>query len=241
MKRTLFLLLLIAISSIIHAQSIGGPNTPVIVRGLLKLTNPEFITLDNGQVSAPVALWLNNNTPSTEDIPVQMPPIIVMQGTGWNAGMSTSSIQSLNWSFNPDGTDMRPFLNGKIVIDGVPTSVFRVTYPGVATVPVAYGVTSGPTIDTTGVIFLPRNTLTYTTGTNSTVGSANLSSGTVTVNTTSVHTGDIIFLTGITTSTPCATCGNLSYGNIVNNTSFVIYSSLNTDSRTVNYVIAHTQ
>jgi|GEM_PF-2219160 len=71
------------------------------------------------------------------------------------------------------------------------------------------------------------------------IGSATLSAGTVTVSTTQVNTGDFILLTGISTSTPCATCGTLSVGTITNATSFVINSSINTDTRVVSWIIFH--
>jgi hypothetical protein len=77
------------------------------------------------------------------------------------------------------------------------------------------------------------------TASNPMIGSATLSSGTVTVSTTQVKTGDFILLTGISTSTPCATCGDLSVGTVTNATSFVINSSINTDTRVVTWIIFH--
>ncbi len=68
-------------------------------------------------------------------------------------------------------------------------------------------------------------------------GTATLSSGTVTVNTANVKTGDIIF---VTVNTPSGTQGFLSAptGSIVDGTSFVINSTNAGDNSTVNWWIA---
>lgn len=74
------------------------------------------------------------------------------------------------------------------------------------------------------------------TGSNASMGTATLSSGTVTVNTTAVATGSTIFLT---CNTPGGTQGFLSApsGSITNGTSFVINSSSGSDTSTVNWWI----
>lgn len=74
------------------------------------------------------------------------------------------------------------------------------------------------------------------TGSNASVGTATLSSGTVTVNTTAVATASIIFLTY---NTPSGTTGQLSApsASIINGTSFVINSSSIGDNSTVNWWI----
>lgn len=58
--------------------------------------------------------------------------------------------------------------------------------------------------------------------------------GTTTVNTTAVKANSIIILS---TATPGGTVGTLSVGTITEGTSFVINSSSNTDTSTVNYLI----
>lgn len=83
------------------------------------------------------------------------------------------------------------------------------------------------------------NTLDYKTGSNPTIGTATLSSGTVTVLNTSIKTGDFVFLTGIDAA-GVSTDGSLSLGTIVNATSFIINSSLLTDTRVIQYHIIHT-
>jgi hypothetical protein len=64
-------------------------------------------------------------------------------------------------------------------------------------------------------------------------GTATLVGGTVTVNTTSVATGDLVLLSATNTS---GTAGFLRYS-IVNGTSFTITSSSATDTRTIHYLI----
>lgn len=89
------------------------------------------------------------------------------------------------------------------------------------------------------------NKINIATGSNASVGTATLSSGTITVNTTAVTTNSIIFLT---LNTPSGTLG-ISYsapaGSIVNGTSFVINSVSTggvvviTDNSTVNWWIVN--
>jgi len=76
------------------------------------------------------------------------------------------------------------------------------------------------------------NKIKIATGSNASLGTATLVAGTVTVNTTAVATGSTIMLT---CNTPGGTQGFLSYGTIVNATSFVITSSSATDTSVVNW------
>lgn len=72
-------------------------------------------------------------------------------------------------------------------------------------------------------------------GTNARMGlSAAMTAGTITISTTAIATGDRIILQHVT---PGGTLGHLSYGTIVNATSFVITSSSNTDTSTVFWFI----
>ncbi len=76
------------------------------------------------------------------------------------------------------------------------------------------------------------------TGSNASIGTATLASGTVTVSTTAVATGSIIY---VVYNTPSGTQGFLSVpsASIVNGTSFVINSSSGTDNSTVNWWIVN--
>lgn len=105
-----------------------------------------------------------------------------------------------------------------------------------------FGSTTVPTdkVEVTGNVALlaAGNKLKIATGSNASIGTSGaMTAGTITVNTTAVTANSIILLTGIDGSTPCATCGDLSVGTITAGTSFVINSSINTDTRTVNYLI----
>lgn len=76
--------------------------------------------------------------------------------------------------------------------------------------------------------------LTLKGGTNGFFGDAVLVGGSKVVATTAVRTGDSILLTRKAVG---GTAGNLTYGTIVNKTSFVITSSSGTDTSTVTWVI----
>ena len=66
------------------------------------------------------------------------------------------------------------------------------------------------------------------------IGTATLVAGSVVVSTTAVTSSSIIFLTR---NTAGGSLGNLTYGSIVNGTSFTITSSSGSDTSTVNYLI----
>lgn len=79
------------------------------------------------------------------------------------------------------------------------------------------------------------NKLRITTGSNASIGtSAAMTAGSITISTTAVTASSIIFLTHATTA---GTLGNLYVGTITAGTSFVINSSSNTDTSTVNWLI----
>lgn len=82
--------------------------------------------------------------------------------------------------------------------------------------------------------FNVRDRFSVTVGANKSAGTATLVAGTVTVNTTMVRSTSLIFLT---VNTPGGTRGWLSApsSSIVNGTSFVINSSSNTETSTVNW------
>jgi hypothetical protein len=102
----------------------------------------------------------------------------------------------------------------------------------------AHGSTTTPTdmLEVTGNLALMAagNKIKIATGSNASIGTATLVGGTVTVSTTAVATGSKIFLSR---PTPGGTLGELSYGTIINGTSFVITSSSATETSSIDYVI----
>lgn len=108
--------------------------------------------------------------------------------------------------------------------------------------PTAFGATGTPTeaVEVTGNVELTTagNKLIIATGSNASVGTATLSSGTITVNTTAVTANSIIF---ISRNTPGGTLGNLSVpsASITAGTSFVINSDSGSETSTVNWWIVN--
>jgi hypothetical protein len=148
---------------------------------------------------------------------------------GYNSGSSitTGNYNTVIGSFTGSGggIDITTSSNNIILSDGQANT--RLYFSG------ANGTVYGNfTLGTAG------NKISITTGTNASAGTSSaMVSGTTTISTTAVTSNSIILLTGVSTSTPCATCGALSQGTIVAGTSFVINSSLNTDTRVVKWVI----
>lgn len=91
-------------------------------------------------------------------------------------------------------------------------------------------------VTTSGVRVQSDTKIKLQTGSNKSIGTATLVAGTVTVSTTAVTSSSLIF---VTVNTPGGTQGFLSVpsGSIVNGTSFVINSSSNTETSTVNWWI----
>ncbi len=80
--------------------------------------------------------------------------------------------------------------------------------------------------------------ITITTGANKTAGlSAAMTAGSITISTTAVTANSLIFLTGINTTAGTATDGVLNVGTINPGVSFVINSSILTDTRKVQWWI----
>ena len=77
------------------------------------------------------------------------------------------------------------------------------------------------------------NKLNIATGTNASVGTGTLSSGTVTINTTAVTASSIIQLQ----LTSCSSCGTIYVGTVTAGTSFVVTSTNGSDASTFNYII----
>lgn len=102
---------------------------------------------------------------------------------------------------------------------------------------------TGPGLDVkTGGVLIEAGSLTLTTGnklsigtgTNASIGTAVLVAGTVTVSTTAVTANSIIMLTCQLVG---GTVGVLSKGTVVAGTSFVINSSIATDTSTIGWII----
>lgn len=77
------------------------------------------------------------------------------------------------------------------------------------------------------------NKINIATGTNASVGTGTLSSGTVTINTTAVTASSIIQVQ----LTSCSSCGTLYIGTVTAGTSFVVTSTNGSDASTFNYWI----
>lgn len=154
-------------------------------------------------------------------------PSLVYNSSG-NTYLSGCTINS---SSNPaiDGTGVGTLtLGGMNFVDGSNIA---------GTLTLAWSSTKTGSLTTTGNIDLPTagNKLSISTGANASVGtSAAMVAGTVTVNTTAVTASSLIFLS---VNTPGGTQGTLSAptASIVAGTSFVINSSSNTDTSTVNW------
>lgn len=97
--------------------------------------------------------------------------------------------------------------------------------------------TSGNITATNGNLVLGTagNKISIATGTNASIGvSGAMTAGTITISTTAVTASSRIFLTHATVG---GTVGVLSVGTVTAGTSFVINSSSNTDTSTVNWLI----
>jgi hypothetical protein len=128
--------------------------------------------------------------------------------------------------------------SGSTVTLSLPAAI---TAPGSLTATTTLTATLGDITATNGNLVLSTagNKLSIATGADASVGtSAAMVAGTVTVNTTAVTASSLIFLT---VNTPGGTQGTLSAptASIVAGTSFVINSSSNTDTSTVNWWIVN--
>lgn len=124
--------------------------------------------------------------------------------------------------------------SGSIVTVSLPNAI---TTPGSLTTTTSLTATLGAITATNGNLVLGTagNKLSIATGANASIGtSAAMTAGTVTINTTAVTASSKILLS---VATPGGTQGVLSVGMIVAGTSFVINSSSNTDTSTVNWLI----
>lgn len=127
---------------------------------------------------------------------------------------------------------------GAIVTVSLPSAI---TAPGSVTATTTLTATLGAITATNGNLVLSTagNKLSIATGANASVGtSVAMTAGTVTISTTAVTASSKIFLTA---NTPGGTQGTLSAptASIVAGTSFVINSSSNTDTSTVNWWIVN--
>ena len=116
-------------------------------------------------------------------------------------------------------------------------SKFKVTDTGAVTSAAGITATTGDITATAGEFKASTagKGLSIKEGANARMGvSSAMTSGSITISTTAIATGDRVFLQHVT---PGGTLGLLSYGTIVNGTSFVINSSSNTDTSTVLWMI----
>ncbi len=214
-------------------------------------TSPNFrlspdigVTIYNNDLQETDAngLTVSNSTLATSDIPIQISPAIIMEGTAWDPSGMASSTQSINLYLQPNGSDMRPYMYADIVIDGVRTSnIFSIGITGYFTCAGGYVVAPGGI----QVVQLNPDGLFIQAGSNRGAGTATLSSGTVTVSNTTIQAGDRIMLS---LNTPSGTTGihySAPVGSIITNTSFVINSIsvagsvVTTDNSTVDWLIVH--
>ncbi len=92
-----------------------------------------------------------------------------------------------------------------------------------------------------GVYIIPGKAITYKSGGGAgsrTASTGTLSSGTTTISSVNIFSTDFVFITGLDIATPCATCGELSVGNITDG-SFDVFSSNAADSRSFIWIIIH--
>lgn len=92
---------------------------------------------------------------------------------------------------------------------------------------------AGGTFNTGNLSISLGSKISIATGSNASVGTATLSSGTVTVSTTAVSASSRIFVTG----TDCVSCGTTYIGTVTAATSFVINSTNGADGSTVSWFI----
>ncbi len=189
-------------------------------------------------------ILVTNKTPATDAHPIQLSPAISMEGTGWDSFDGVSETQSIELYLQPDGENERPLIHADILIDGNRTTdIFSIGKTGQFTTTNGYKVQNGNIFNSDGLSLITGAAISYTNGASGdrTSGTDTLSSGTKTVTTTAILTGDIVVMVGLSASTPCATCGVLSLGTITSGTSFVVNSSLATDSRLFRWFMVHHQ
>lgn len=173
------------------------------------------------------ALQIYNPQAAVVGAQYQNSPIENIQANGWN-GAASKAISFYR--------QVRP-ITGSSPIQGMMVFFHR-SQDSVANADNLYIYSNGNVELPSGSIIMSRvgAGVKITVGTNSTVNTATLSSGTVTVSNTSVTSSSIIY---VSCNTPSGTQGFLSApkGSITAGTSFVINSSSALDNSTVNYWI----
>lgn len=195
-------------------------------------------------------LYIGANTSTTLDVPGR----IVVRGTAssvsngadvifYDTADSHPLMQILPFLHDNVGISFDAAYNGTNWVSSYSSSQFQIyklasklqfNYAS-ATLGSTFSWTSGPSIDTNGIFSASQinlaigKTLLLTTGTNACRGTASMSTGSASVSTTAVGTGNMIIVTGP---------GANSYGTtITNGVGFSITSSNVLDATTVNWVI----
>jgi len=133
------------------------------------------------------------------------------------------------------GTSIATFSRHILISDG--EGNIRQTFDSVGKSRIGTGFSTGDRLELDGNLSLMNagDKIKIATGSDASVGTATLSAGTVTVNTTAVTASSKIFAT----LTSCASCGAVYIGTITAGTSFVINSSNVGDASTVNWWIVN--
>jgi hypothetical protein len=213
-----------------NANSWTGKQT-MSANGLHATTTP-LISMANATAATSVNLY-------------EVSPSINMPATYFSGGISNPSIISI--FNNPNSSNLTGEFSVWGQLGGAAVRLMWInmsgsfsmgggTFNGSVTCTSNLGVT-GTLSANGGATFAVNKKITYTTGTNGCSGTATLVAGTVTVSTTCTPTAGQILLTPESAGTPCATCGNLSQGTLTGGVSFIIWSSLNTDTRLVHWTI----
>ncbi len=204
------------------------------------LLAPLTIKIDSLQDRDVNGLIIGNYFPATVSTPTELTPALTLLGTSWDPMLEKADTQSIIFYAHPDAQDFRTYLYMDAIANGIRhNNLFSIGITGYFSDSNGYKISGGSELDIDGLYLNTGDAISYTlTGSNRTAGLDTLSSGTKTISTTGIHTGDQIVFTEINTAgTPCATCGNLTQGTIVNSTSFVVNSSLNTDNHSFRWFI----
>jgi hypothetical protein len=156
-------------------------------------------------------------------------------GVSSGSAMTTGSNNVLlgGYTGNVGGLDIRTLSNRLVLSDGAGNirAYHNATNWLIGTV--TDGSTGALQISGSLGLNTAGNKLNIATGSNASVGTGTLSSGTVTINTTAVTASSIIQLQ----LTSCSSCGTIYVGTVTAGTSFVVTSTNGSDASTFNYII----
>lgn len=195
-------------------------------------------TLDFSGIGATInyGLIFKNGTASTSGVTKQVSPVMEWLGTGWSGSVSVN--EGMRCYFIPGTTATAAMIQ----FDGIGTGASN-NIASLSNLGVWKG--GGLNLNTGGTVTMT------TTGSNNAAGTATLSSGTVTVSTTAVKTGDIIRINYTSGTALSIGVGNVStmftVPTITNATSFVITAltvtgtTNTTDNSSVQWTLTHVQ